>query len=98
MPLLHLEDAAKGAPRFGPGLLGREPARHGVVFGQLQVRGHLVVELAIEPALADQREQPVERLAEAHALAPSTRATSALACSHCATSTLSWRAPALVSA
>ena len=98
MPLLHLQDAAKRSSRLGPGLLGREPAGHGVPFGQFKVRGHLVVELAIEPALADQREQPVERVPEAHALAPSTRATSALACSHCATSTLSWRAPALVSA
>ena len=96
MALFHLRDAAEGPSGLDPGLVRSEPARHAVALGQLQVRRHFVVELAIEAVLTPQRQQPLEPATERHALASRMRATSAVACSQCATSFCSWVAPVRV--
>ncbi len=97
MPLLHLRDAAEGAAGLEPGGRRREAAGQRVTLSQLEMRRDLVVELAIEPVLPDQGEQSMEQPPRRHALASRMRATSAVACSHCATSSCSCLAPVLVS-
>ena len=68
-----------------------------VALGQLQVRPHLVVQLGVEAARADQREQPAKEEPGRHDLASRNLATSAVARSQFSTSTRSWRVPAAVS-
>ena len=96
MRVLHLGDAAESLPGSVACVLRREPRGDGVAFGKLEVRQDLVVQLLFEPAVPDQREQPLHEAPRAHDLASRKRATSALACSQVATSTCSCRAPAFV--
>ena len=76
---------------------GDSPAAQRVAFGHLEMRLHLVVELAIEAAGADERQQAAKEPARRHDLASRNLATSAVARSQLATSTRSWRVPAAVS-
>ena len=76
---------------------GDRPGRERVALGQLEMRQHLAVELAIEAPRADEREQPANERPRRHDLASRNLATSAVARSQFATSTRSWRVPAAVS-
>ena len=90
-------DAAEAAAGGAARLLWRQPGRARVPFGHLEMRLHLVVELAIEAAGADERQQAAKERARRHDLASRNLATSAVARSQFATSTRSWRVPAAVS-
>ena len=76
----------RAGPRRGPRPASGRGRR--VALGQLEVRGDLVVELAIEAILRGPgRPADGRRRRGVMPWPPASRATSAVACSHCATST-----------
>ncbi len=97
MPLLHLVNASEVLQRVAPCGFWIESARPRIVFGELEVRDHFVIELALEAIDAEQRKDPGEAALQGHALASRIRATSAAACCQLATSMCSCFAPARVS-
>src|SRR5687767_4075749 len=98
MALFHLLDAAKLAPGLPARLRGGQSARQRVALGELEVRGHLVFQLALEPRFTKQRQHTRESATYPHDLASRMRATSAAADSQLATSTRNCFSPLLVSA
>ena len=97
MILFHRLDAAEPATSSQPRLLGRESGGHEIAFGQLEMRQHFGVELAIEPILAAQCDESGDERAQRHDLASRKRVTRAVAFSQFSTSTCSCLDPVLVS-
>jgi hypothetical protein len=93
---LHPLDAAEASAGGETRICRRQPCRDAVPLGHLQVLPHLVVELRIELARADERGQPANERHGRHDPASRNRATSAVARCQFATSTRNWRVPAAV--
>ena len=66
MCFLHLLDSSKAQARGAASLLGRHAARHGVPFGQFQVRPDLVFQFPVQASPARQRHQPLPHFANTH--------------------------------
>ena len=97
MLFLHLFDASEAAARRQARLRRRQAARHALSFRQLQMGENLVIQLAIQPPLAGQRQQSLHHAPQRHDDASRKRATSAVALSQFATSTRTCFRPAAVS-
>ena len=86
MRLAHAIQSAEGLAGLAPRVLLGEPAGSRVALGQFEMSGDLVLEFAVEAALAKERRQPLRQAT--HDRAPRNLAMSAVDCSQL---TISWR-------
>jgi hypothetical protein len=97
MIFLHPLDSSKTTAGVTASLFGPQPGGKSIVLGHLQVGEDFTPQFPVETRLAEQRQQTAHPESRVHDSASRNRATSAVALSQFATSTLSCFAPALVS-